>query len=132
MPDLNTIEFFRKKSLRVIQKLLLVRGVDFVRCTPCRENSMQNQYSATPKEPLILGRTHQKQLLSQARCHVHPFGKKVFHRTTKWLVHYSLSTNCHGMAFCVIQQNFFVIRVIFWACPNVLEKLHEIRKIHRT
>ena len=92
---------------------------------------MQNQRLAIMNESLILAHTHQKQLLSHKGCHVQPFGKKVFHRTTEWLVHYSIRTNCNRIAACVIKKNF-VIRVISWACPDVLEKLHEIRKIHRT
>ncbi|HAU49188.1 MAG TPA: hypothetical protein DCW57_08935 [Planctomycetaceae bacterium] len=94
----------RRISLGVEQKLFNYLGVAPVCCAHCREKSTQNQQSSIPEEPLISVRKHQKQPFTHARCHVPPFKKKVFHRTTEWLVHYCFATNCNGKAYRVIQM----------------------------
>ena len=94
----------RRISLGVEQKLFNYLGVAPVCCAHCREKSTQNQQSSIPEEPLISARKHQKQPFTHARCHVPPFKKKVFHRTTEWLVHYCFATNCNGKAYRVIQM----------------------------
>ena len=93
----------RRISLGVEQKRFNYLGVAPVCCAHCREESTQNQQSSIPEEPFS-ARKHQKQRLTHARCHVPPFKKKVFHRTTEWLVHYCFATNCNGKAYRVIQM----------------------------
>ena len=85
-----------------------------------------------PERAVDLGTHTSKTAIIPIAIECAPLGKKVFHRTTEWLVHYAIRPNCNRMAFCVIQNNFFIILVNFLACPDVLEKLHEIRKIRRT
>ena len=82
-----------------------------------------------PERAVDLGTHTSKKAIIPIAIECAPLWKKVFHQTTEWLVHYAIRPNCNRMAFCVIQKKFFVIRVIFWACPDVLEKLYEIRKI---
>ena len=105
-------------SLGVEQKLFNHFGVAPVCCARCSEKSTQNHQSSIPEEPLSYARTHQKQPLTHARCHVPPFKKKVFHRTTEWLVHYCFATNCNGKAYRVIQM--ILIRI-----PNYLSGLSQ-------
>ncbi len=66
-----------------------------------------------PERTVDLGTHTSKKAIIPIAVECAPLGKKVFHRTTKWLVHYAIRPNCTRMDFCVIQKKFFVIRVIF-------------------